>query len=54
MPKGRYDKYFGGPGAADKAFTAMVKRYGRKDAEHVFYAKVAKDKRRPARPRGKR
>lgn len=45
MPLGEYDKYFGGqPGAAAKAKASMQRTYGRKDGEHVFYARVAKAK----------
>jgi hypothetical protein len=47
MPKPGDDKYFGGArGAAQKAWEAMVKAYGRKDAEHVYQARIAKQKRR--------
>lgn len=47
MPLNRYDKYFGGEsGAAEKALRAMRKTYGRKDGDRVFYARVAKLKRR--------
>lgn len=49
---GRFDKFFGGDrGAAEKALQAMKRTYGRKDGEHVFWASVAKRKRRPARPK---
>jgi hypothetical protein len=47
MPTSRYDKLFGGqPGAADRAKANMQKTYGRKDGETVFYATVAKRKKR--------
>lgn len=47
MPRPGDDKFFGGkPGAARKAFSSMVKSYGRKDAEHVYNARIAKQKRR--------
>lgn len=47
MPKRGEDEFFGGkPGAARKAFDAMVKTYGRKDAEHVYNARIAKLKRK--------
>lgn len=52
----RYDKFFGGArGAADEALSAMQRTYGRKDGEHVFWARIAKAKRKPKPrpPRGR-
>ena len=47
MPKSSEDRYFGGePGSAAKAFQSMQRTYGRKDGEHVYYATIAKKKRR--------
>lgn len=41
MPLKVYDKYFGGkPGAASEAHAAMVKTYGTKKADSIFYALV--------------
>lgn len=55
MPLSRYDKYFGGKrGAAEEARSAMKRTYGSKDGEHVFWARVAKAKRRSKpRPRAR-
>jgi hypothetical protein len=56
MPSRGDDKYFGGkPGAASEAFKAMQRTYGRKDGEHVYYARIAKAKRaqKKARPFGR-
>ena len=53
MPKGSEDKFFGGErGAARKAFESMQRTYGRKDGEHVYYATIAKKKRRSSSGRG--
>ncbi len=38
MPLSKYDKDFGGKGGATKAHSAMVKEYGEKKGESVFYA----------------
>ena len=39
MPLSKYNTAFGGkPGAAAKAHAAMVKEYGEKKGEQVFYA----------------
>lgn len=47
MPISQYNKFFGGGrGAAQKALDAMKKTYGPRDGERVFYARVAKLKRR--------
>jgi len=47
VPLERYDKFFGGEkGSAGKALKAMKRTYGSKDGEHVFYARIAKEKRR--------
>ncbi|HEX6461115.1 MAG TPA: hypothetical protein VF032_19520 [Thermoleophilaceae bacterium] len=47
MPSRGDDKYFGGvKGAAEKAFASMQRTYGRKDAEHVYKATIAKRKRK--------
>jgi hypothetical protein len=53
MPLTRYDKFFGGDrGAAERALASMQRTYGRKDGEAVFYATIAKRKRKGARGRG--
>jgi hypothetical protein len=44
MPLSKYDKFFGGKGGATKAHTAMVKEYGAKKGEQVFYATKNKRK----------
>lgn len=45
MPLSKYNKEFGGkPGAAAKAHAAMVKEYGAKKGERVFYATKNKHK----------
>lgn len=60
MPLNRYDRFFGGErGSAEKALQSMKRTYGRKDGETVFYATVAKRKRKTKSPglfgkRGKR
>ncbi|MDP3702906.1 MAG: hypothetical protein Q8R78_00735 [Candidatus Omnitrophota bacterium] len=46
MPMSKYDKHFGGQGGAAKAHAAMVKEYGAKKADEVFYGKVNKMKKR--------
>jgi len=47
VPLERYDKFFGGEkGSAANALKRMKRTYGPKDGEHVFYAKIAKEKRR--------
>jgi hypothetical protein len=47
MPLSNYDKEFGGKkGSAAKAHSAMVKEYGAKKGERVFYA--TKNKRKNA------
>lgn len=44
-PLSEYDQYFGGEsGAAAKAKAAMIKQYGEKKGEEVFYATVNKKK----------
>jgi hypothetical protein len=54
-PLNRYDKYFGGVrGSAEKAHASMVRTYGRKDGETVFYATIAKRKHKTASARRKR
>ncbi len=46
------DRFFGGrPGAAAQARAAMRKTYGERDGEHVYRAKIAKAKRRVAKPK---
>jgi hypothetical protein len=53
MPLERYDRYFGGQrGAAAETLANMKRTYGRKDGEAVFYATIAKRKRK-GRARGK-
>jgi len=45
MPLSRYNKSFGGKaGSAAKAHSAMVKEYGEKKGEQVFYATMNKHK----------
>lgn len=44
MPLSKYDKAFGGKkGSASKAHAAMVKEYGEKKGNQVFYAKKNKN-----------
>ena len=50
MPISKYDKYYGGKGGATEAHAAMVKEYGAKKGEEVFYA--TKNKRKSAMHRG--
>ena len=51
MPLSRYNKAFGGgQGSAEKAHAAMVKEYGAKKGESVFYATVNKKKPGLVRP----
>jgi hypothetical protein len=39
VPLSKYDRFFGGkPGAATEAHSAMVKQYGAKKGESIFYA----------------
>jgi hypothetical protein len=46
MPLRIYDELFGGkPGAAHDTHTAMVKQYGAKRGNSVFYATIEKRKR---------
>ena len=53
MPMSRYNKAFGGSkGSAAKAHAAMVKEYGEKKGESVFYATV--NKKRPGLIRASR
>lgn len=41
MPLSDYDAHFGGEkGSAAKAHAAMMKQYGAKKGESVFYAKI--------------
>lgn len=48
MPLSKYDREFGGKrGSAAKAHAAMIKEYGAKKGERVFYA--LKNKRKKAR-----
>lgn len=50
----RYDRFFGGtPGAAEQTHKAMQKTYGRKDGETVFWATIAKRKRKTGARRRK-
>ncbi len=44
MPLSKYDAQFGGKGGAAKAHAAMVKEYGAKKGEQVFYATKNKKK----------
>lgn len=51
----RYDRFFGGtPGAAEQTQKAMQKTYGRKDGETVFWATIAKRKRRSSTTKRRR
>lgn len=45
MPISKYDTYFGGKGGATEAHSAMMKQYGAKKGEQVFYATMNKKKR---------
>jgi hypothetical protein len=50
MPLSIYNEQFGGkPGSAAKAHSAMVKQYGEKKGEQVFYATKNKRKSEAAR-----
>jgi hypothetical protein len=52
MPLSRYNSAFGGSkGSAEKAHAAMVKEYGAKKGESVFYATVNKKKARVVKGR---
>jgi len=52
MPLSKYNKQFGGKqGSAEKAHSAMVKEYGAKKGEQVFYA--TKNKKKFAHAKGK-
>ena len=43
----RYNKFFGGePDSAERALASMKRTYGRKDGENVFWATIAKRKRK--------
>lgn len=44
MPLSKYDRYFGGDAA--KALRAMKKQYGPEKGRRIFYAKIAKRRRR--------
>lgn len=47
MPLSIYNEQFGGkPGSAAKAHSAMVKQYGEKKGEEVFYATKNANKRK--------
>lgn len=41
MPISNYDSLFGGKGSAQKLMNALIKQYGEKRGESIFYAKVA-------------
>ena len=43
-PISEYDKYFGGTGAAKKAYDSMIDQYGEKKGKEVFYATMNKKK----------
>jgi len=43
-PISEYDKYFGGTGAAKKAYDSMIDQYGEEKGEEVFYATMNKKK----------
>jgi hypothetical protein len=43
-PIGEYDKYFGGTGAAKKAYDSMIDQYGEEKGKEVFYATMNKKK----------
>jgi hypothetical protein len=44
MPISKYDRYFGGDAA--KALAAMKKQYGPEKGRRIFYATIAKRRRR--------
>lgn len=44
VPMDQYDRYFGGPGSAEKAARALSKEYGAKDGRKIFYAIVNRRK----------
>jgi len=55
VPIGRYEKFFGGGrGSAAKALESMKRTYGSKDGETVFWATIAKRKRRAKTARRRR
>jgi len=43
-PISEYDKYFGGRGAAKKAYDSMIDQYGEEKGKEVFYATMNKKK----------
>jgi hypothetical protein len=43
-PISEYDKYFGGTGAAKKAYDSMIDQYGEEKGKEVFYATMNKKK----------
>jgi hypothetical protein len=47
-PISEYDKYFGGTGAAKKAYDSMIDQYGEKKGKEVFYATMNKKKNKTA------
>lgn len=48
MPLSKYNAQFGGkPGSAAEAHAAMLKHYGKKKGESVFYALKNKRKKTP-------
>jgi hypothetical protein len=50
VPLKKYDKEFGGKGGAAKAHAAMIKQYGEKKGEEVFYATKNRNKKRGKNP----
>jgi hypothetical protein len=51
MPLSKYDRYFGGkPGAAQEAHDSMVKQYGAKKGESIFYATKNRNAARAGKP----
>jgi len=54
MPIGKYDKFFGGKGGAQKAKSAMAQQYGPEKGEKVFYATKNKKKANKAKSNGMR
>lgn len=55
MPLSKYNQAFGGkPGSASEAHASMLKQYGSKKGESVFYATKNKNLKRKVKPKPKR
>jgi hypothetical protein len=51
-PMSEYDKYFGGTGAAKKAYDSMIDQYGEEKGKEVFYATMNKKKNKKSASEG--